>query len=209
MMIHLSTPDGPPHQGTAPGDSYVADPRQLTCPQCISLSRSQYGAGPVEPKGVSGGKVALIVAGILAAVAIVMCGAFALTGGDDNKAARIATDTPSRVIAAPEPTEAPALTAADFEATIKVRSKDCIDFQTIPDSCSYTYEVRLGVTDLAAFKRAAEPYSITYAVRGLKGGEQLDTIEIDGDGQFSTWPGFGTAGPKAKITVRIVEVERR
>ncbi len=93
--------------------------------------------------------------------------------------------------------------------TIKVTGKDCIDFQTIPDSCSYTYEARVGISDLAAFKAAGDAYSVTYAVKGFKGGEQIETVEIDGDGQFSTWPGFGTAGPKAKLSVRVTDVEKR
>jgi hypothetical protein len=48
------------------------------------------------------------------------------------------------------PTLAPAervFTAKDFEPTLKIKSKDCIDFSTIPDSCTYSYEVRLGISD--------------------------------------------------------------
>ena len=97
--VHLNTAGGDPHPGVPATAGRTADPRQLTCPECLSLTLSQRGAGPVtpEPKGISGSKVALIIV----AVVLGLCGILSLTavlvgGGDENRAARVA--------AAPEPT---------------------------------------------------------------------------------------------------------
>lgn len=163
-----------------------------------------------------------IVAGIITAVVAVVCGAgviVAALSGDPSG------DPAGRSIATPKTIPAPAagggvpdegvrpepepLGAKDFKPSIKILSKDCIDFQAMPDQCTYTYEVRLSIADVAAYKAAGDSYSVSYAVKGFKGGEQLDTVEVDGEGQFSSFPGFGTAGPKTKLTVRITEVERR
>jgi hypothetical protein len=169
---------------------------------------------PQAPKGAGIGKVlAFVAAGILA-----LCGIGALVvavaAPEDNRAARLAT-VPDRGVPptvstpSPSPAERAVLLAADVTPSIKIRSKDCIDFETIPDSCTYTYEVNLSVPNLDKFKAAGDSYSVTYSVRGLKGGEQIDTIELDAEGNYSAWPGFGTAGPKAKLTVKIVSVEVR
>ncbi len=159
-----------------------------------------------------------LVAGLVAAVVFVLCAAGVLV------AAVSGTDTPppaagggGRVVTVPKltpppPAEDPSpavLTAKDFVPSLKIRSKDCIDLQTMPDTCSYTYEVKLAIADVEAYRAAGDSYAVTYGVKGLDGGEQVDTVEVDGEGQFTGWPGFGQAGPKAKLRVRIIEVEAR
>lgn len=170
------------------------------------------------PKTSRGKKVA---AGVVAAVAALMflgcigIGVAAISSAAGDPPA--VTATPGRA-AAPRPTTGKTPTpepaektygAKDFTPTIKVTDKDCIDFSTIPDSCTYQYEVRLAIADPDAYAAAGDAYSITYAVKGLSGGEQIGTVEVDGDGKFWQFPGFGQAGPKAKLRVRITDVERR
>ncbi len=186
----------------------------------MSFTTSNY----PPPKPSKSNRTAAIIVAVVLGVLVLLCSGIVLAAvaGSDPEAntsgKRPAVGTTPRPTPAPttrggvpDPGDQPAaaLTAKDFEASLKIRGKDCVEFDTIPDVCNYQYEVRFLVVDLEAYKRAGDSYSVTYAVKGLKGGEQLDTVEVDGEGNYSTFPGFGTAGPKAKLTVRVVEVEKR
>jgi hypothetical protein len=169
---------------------------------------------PSQPPARRTGLIVAIIVGTVVLVAL-FCGIGAAMMPDgDSKPSGLSgrtidnerAETPDPIVV---PTERPALQAKDFEPSIKITDKDCIDLQTMPDSCSFQYEVKLAIADPAAYKRARDSYSVTYSVRGLKGGEQVGTIEIDGEGIYSAFPGFGEGTPKTKLTVKITDVERR
>lgn len=91
----------------------------------------------------------------------------------------------------------------DFKLTIKVLEKKCFG----EAGCNVTFRVNLAYDDSAGALDPDKTYEITYRVRG--GDEPLvNTLEATGDDYSRDREELiGTAGPSAKLTAKVTDVE--
>jgi hypothetical protein len=118
----------------------------------------------------------LLVTGATIAIAagLAACGASAAT-------TTRATGTPATQTAAPATTEPAPVTPSpkDFTLTVKTLTKQCFG----EAGCNVTYRIEVGYSGPTL--DPATTYDVTYEVRGVEDGPQVNTLTITGD-NYST-----------------------
>lgn len=180
--------DRPPEIGGTPSELYPMPPRKRH-----------------TLRWVLAGLGALIVAGIIAAVA---------SNTDGQKTTGRAVTSPPTSPTAPatsaasttaEPATSSAYavpTKSDFRITLKILSKDCFG----DAGCNVTYRPQLAQIAGGELDPTTT-YDITYEVRGGDDGAQVDTLELTG-GQYQSGEGVAsTASAGVKLTAVITSVD--
>lgn len=145
----------------------------------------------------------VVFLGLSACTGIVVAAAGG-SGGDRTVAK--ATTAPraganSGMVAAADEAEAPFPTPDDYDVSIKILSKQCFG------SAGCNIEARLTLTGLsdAAMNTAAE---VTIKVTGSSDGAQIETVELDDEGQYSAPELYLSTNSKAsKLKAKVTEVE--
>jgi len=145
-----------------------------------------------------------------ALVGLLLCaGLFAsvLGGGSNDNASPLRPITATTYNPPATKTAAPAVAVtpkvSDFSLDLKITSKQCFGSA----GCNLQWKVGLNLVGSVEL-RDSDTWSITYEVRGVEDGPQIETLTVTGD-QVESWPGFGSTRTKStKVTAAITRVEK-
>jgi hypothetical protein len=93
--------------------------------------------------------------------------------------------------------------AADFKVTVKILEKKCFGSA----GCNITY--RIDPQYVGELLDPAATWLVTYEVHGVEDGPQINTFEVTGsEASFEAEEIAQTASSKAKLTVKVTDVQR-
>lgn len=136
---------------------------------------------------------------------VVTLGVIDLTDDDgrsrtaDEAASSVSADSEDAVeVDEDEPSYVP--TPDDFSVELTVKDRECFGSA----GCNVTYRVK---PNYSALETPEETWEITYEVRGIEDGPQIETFTLDGD-EFSFSPEIQvqTSGPNAEARTKITNV---
>jgi hypothetical protein len=114
--------------------------------------------------------------GVLAAVVVVIIVIAVIAASGDKQATGTQATITSQPAAEPAATEPPANapTPKDFTLTVKILSKQCFGSA----GCNITFRVELSSNGVSP--DPDKTYEVTYEVRGVEDGPQINTLTIEG-----------------------------